>query len=372
VRSKEEGIAGLLGNASGDPGRNITIVLKRRLVAVAAILAICVPRLAHGEDAPTQTDSALPKFRFEAVLHDDEPVSDRGDRFAEFYYASLVAEWTRGDFSAMADVRGRDGRFRPYYDGSVWLEEGWAAVATPVGTLRVGKLQRDFGLADDTFIGTLFSVNGVTRNPDWGAGLVGEKMLGYDTLGWSARYYGQNDHVSWEDDGRNVDSDPLRVLRDGLEARVSYLVNNGLWTLKPGLSFASALIEDRDGPDSFRRTDAAVDLTATFGPIALLVEGFTRSGARCDPIQPCRLGYDDSTAALVGLRAEFPTVTYRYSYSVFRYHGADATEQLHLPGVVWTPRKGLAATVEYGVRMMSTVSGSTVVKAFQLGLSVAF
>lgn len=346
--------------------------MKRRLVAVAALLAVFVPRPARGEDPPAQTDPGLPKFRFEAVLHDDEPLSDRHDRFAEFYYASLVAEWTRGDFSATADVRGREGRFRPYYDGSVWLQEGWAGIATPIGSLRLGKLERDFGLADDSFIGTLFSVNGITRNPDWGAGLVGEKRLAYDTLGWSARFYGENDHVSWEDDGRNVDSDPLRVLRNGLEARVFYLVNNGLWSLKPGASVASALIEDRDGPASFRRTDAAIDMTATFGPIALLMEGFTRSGARCDPIQPCRLGYDDSTAALVGFRAEFPTVTYRYSYSVFHYVGADATERLHLPGVVWTPRKGLSATIEYSARLMRTVSGSTVVKAFQLGLSVAF
>ena len=228
-----------------------------------------------------QTESGTPKFRFEAVLHDYEPVSDRHERFAEFFYGALAADWTRGDFAAKAEVRGRDGRFRPYYDGSVWLEEGWASVATPIGAVSAGKIPRDFGLADESFIGTLFSVNGVTRNPDWGAGLAGERRLGYDTLGWSARYYGQNDHVSWEDDGRNVESDDTRVLRDGLEARVFYLLNQGLWTLKPGLSVASARLDERDGPASFRRTDAAVDLTATFGPFALLLEGFTRSGERC-------------------------------------------------------------------------------------------
>lgn len=269
-------------------------------------------------------------------------------------------------------MRGRDGRFRPYYDGSVWLEEGWASVATPIGAVSAGKIPRDFGLADESFIGTLFSANGVTRNPDWGAGLAGEKRWGYDTFGWSARYYGQNDHVSWEDDGRNVESDAARVLRDGLEARVFYLLNKGLWTLKPGLSVASARLDERDGPASFRRTDAALDVTATFGPFALLLEGFTRSGERCVPEAPCRLGYDDATAALAGFRAEFPTVTYRYFYSVWRYRGAEATEQLHQPGIVWMPRKGLAATIEYSARLMTTISGTEVVKAFQLGLSVAF
>ena len=336
------------------------------------ILAAGAAPAARGEDAAPETDSGLPKFRFEAVLHDDEPVSDRRERLAEFFYGAVAADWTHGDFAATAEVRGRDGRFRPYYDGSVWLQEGWASVRTPIGAVSAGKIPRDFGLADESFLGTLFSVNGVTRNPDWGAGLAGEKRWGYDTLVWSARFYGQNDHVSWEDDGRNVESDPARVLRDGLEARVSYLLNRGLWTLKPGLSVASARLDERDGPDSFRRTDGALDVTATLGPFAVFFEGFTRSGERCVPGAPCRLGYDDATAALAGFRAEFPTVTYRYLYSAWRYHGAEATEQLHQPAIVWMPRKGLLATIEYSARLMTTISGTSVVKAFQLGLSVAF
>ncbi|MGE5717164.1 MAG: hypothetical protein ACM369_10985 [Acidobacteriota bacterium] len=346
-------------------------MLKGRALALA-ILAAGTVFAARGEDAPAQTESGLPKFRFEAVLHDYEPVSDRHERFAEFFYGALAADWTRGDFAARAEVRARDGLFRPYYDGSVWLEEGWASVATPVGAVRVGKIPRDFGLADESFIGTLFSVNGVTRNPDWGAGLSDERRLGYDTLAWSARYYGQNDHVSWEEDGRSVESDDARVLRDGLEARVSYLLNHGLWTLKPGVSAASARLEARDGSSSFRRNDVALDLTATLGPLALFFEGFTRSGERCAQGAACRLGYDDATAALAGFRAEFPTVTYRYFYTVWRYRGAGATERLHQPGVVWMPRKGLLATIEYSARLMTTISGTEVVKAFQLGLSVAF
>jgi hypothetical protein len=362
----------LLVKPLAGPVRNITIVLRRRGLALAALLCVSVFPAVRGEEASVQTDSGLPKFRVEAVLHDYEPVSDRHERFAEFFYGALSAEWTRGDFAAKAEVRGRDGRFRPYYDGSVWMEEGWASYATPIGVVRVGKLARDFGLQDESFIGTLFSLNGVTRNPDWGAGLAGEKRLGFDTLGWSARYYGQNDHVAWEDDGRGVESDAARVLRDGLEARVFYLVNKGLWSLKPAASFASAVLDEKGGADSFRRTDVALDVTATFGPIALFLEGFTRAGARCVAGAPCRLGYDDATAGLAGLRAEFPSVTYRYLYSVWHYRGADATEWLHLPGIVWTPRKGLAATIEYSARSMRTLSGTAVVKALQLGLSVAF
>jgi hypothetical protein len=346
-------------------------VLRRRAL-VLLILAAGIVTPARGEDATAPTDSGFPKFRLEAVLHDYEPVSNRHERLAEFFYGALAADWTRGGFSAKAEVRGRDGRFRPFYDGSIWLEEGWASVETPAGALSAGKIPRDFGLADESFFGTLFSVNGVTRNPDWGAGLAGEKRWKWDAFGWSARYYAQNDHVSWEEDGRSVESDSARVLRDGLEARVFYLVNQGLWTLKPGFSIASTRFDRRADGASFRRTDAALDVTATLGPFALLLEGLTRSGERCARDAACRLGYDDATAALAGFRAEFPTVTYRYLYSVWRYRGADVTERLHQPGVVWMPRKGLLATIEYSARLMTTISGTEVVKAFQLGLSLAF
>ncbi len=124
-----------MASSSGKPrsrrARNITIVLRRRALALFAILAAGAMPAARGEDAPAQTESGLPKFRFEAVLHDYEPVSNRHERFAEFFYGALAADWTRGDFAAKAEVRGRDGLFRPYYDGSVWLEEGWASDRDP-------------------------------------------------------------------------------------------------------------------------------------------------------------------------------------------------------------------------------------------------
>ena len=90
------------------------------------------------------------------------------------------------------------------------------------------------------------------------------------------------------------------------------------------------------------------------------------------PDVPCRYGYDDSHAVLLGIRAEFPTVTYRYSWSCWHYVGADAVEELHLPGAVWTPVKGISASIEYSARSLRTLAGTTTIKAFQLGLTVFF
>jgi hypothetical protein len=306
------------------------------------------------------------------VLHDYEPLEDRDARVAELYWAGVTGDWTRGVFSAHAEARGTEGTFRPYFSGSVWLEEGWAAVQTPAGALRVGKVVPLVGLADETFPGTLFSLNGVTRNPGWGAQLDGEARFGLDSLAWSAAFVGQNDHVGWEEDGRDVESDPARVLRDGLSARAAYTLNRVLWSIRPGVSAGTARLVSRAGSGEFRRRDVALDLTLTFGPLALFAEGFWRSGQTCPPGGPCRYGYDDSRAAVAGLKAEFPNVTYRYTFSRWHYVGAGAVEEIHMPGAVWMPVKGVSASIEYSARHLRTLAGSATVKAFQLGLAVSF
>ncbi len=324
-------------------------------------------------DDPPKDDATLPKFRFEAVLHDYEPLSDRDTRVAELFWAGVTADWTRGAVSARAEVRGTEGKFRPFFSGGLWLEEGWAGLRTPAGTLRAGKVLPEVGLVDETFSGTLFSLNGVGRNPGWGAQLSGDARHGtFDVLSWSAAWIGQNDRVGWEEDGRDVESDAARVLRDGLSVRASYLFNRVLWSVKPGVSAATARIVAKDGSDEFRRNDLAADLTASFGPLAIFVEGFWRSGRTCPADGPCRYGYDDARSVLAGLRAEFPTVTYRYTWSRWHYVGADAVEEIHMPGAVWTPKKGISASIEYSARHLRALAGSTTVKAFQLGLTVSF
>lgn len=363
--------------ASGCPPRAGLViypaVLKPPLAAVLAAALLALPAPTAAAEEPPKEDASPPRFRFEAVLHDYEPLSDRGAQVAELYWAGLTADWTRGIFSARAEVRATEGTFRSYFPGSVWLEEGWAAVKTPAGVLRMGKIVPLVGLPDETFSGTLFSYNGVTRNPGWGALLDGESRFDLDSLTWSAAWTGENDRVGWEEDGRDVESDPDRELHDGFSGRAGYVLNRVLWSVRPGVSAATARLVSKDGTGEFRRTDVAADLTLTFGPLAVFVEGFWRSsGQPCPPGGPCRYAYDDARAALAGLRAEFPTVTYRYTWSRWHYVGAGAVEEIHMPGVVWMPKKWVSASIEYSARALRTLAASGTTKAFQLGLSVSF
>lgn len=346
--------------------------MKGLLPAALAAVLFGLPAARAAADDPPKDGASLPKFRFEAVLHDYEPLEGRETQVAELYWAGVTADFTRGTFSARAEVRGTEGTFRPFFAGSVWLEEGWVAVRTPAGAVRAGKVVPLVGLPDETFPGTLFSLNGVTRNPGWGAQLDGEARWSLDTLAWSAAFVAQNDHVGWEEEGRDVESDSARELRDSLTGRATFTLNKVLWSVRPGVSAATARLVAKDGSDEFRRSDFAADLTATFGPLALFVEGFWRSGQRCPPGGPCRYGYDDARATLAGLRAEFPSVTYRYTWSRWHYLGAEAVEEIHMPGAVWTPVKGIAASIEYSARHLRTLASSGTVKAFQLGLTVSF
>jgi hypothetical protein len=312
-----------------------------QVLPLAALLALAPRALAQLDIGKGD----LPKLSLRVLLSDFEPLRDRADRNAELFYAAVRGEWTRKTFGARVELRGDEGRFRPYYPGDVWLEEGYAFVTTPVGELRVGKLERETFLPDDTFGGNLLSLNGLTRNPDFGAGLSGSRRFGFDKLAWTLAFFGQNDHVAWEKEGLGVESDPHAKLREDLEARVSYTVNKGLTTFTPGVSFATARIVRDTGPD-VRRNDAGLDFTATLGPLA-------------------------ASVGLFSFRAEFPTVTYRYTYTEWRYRGADANERLHQPAVVWMPVKGIEATIEYEARRVRSPSGARVFNAVRLGLALS-
>ena len=306
------------------------------------------------------------------MLSDLEPLRDRDARLAELFYVSVAAEWRRDGWGARAELRAKDGRFRPYYSGDVWLQSGYGLYETPLGEVRLGKIERSFGLEDPTFGGDLFSLNGVTRNPDWGAELAGSRRTGWNVLEWSVRYVGRNDRVAWEEEGRGVESDPDATLRDGLEGRVTYLANQGLTSLKPGLSISSArIVRERDGPE-FRRTDVAVDLTGALGPLSAGIEAFYREGESVDAFGSDRLRNRGAWAGLLVIRAEFPNVSYRYVYSEWRYRGADSNERLHQLAAIWSPKRGLEGTFELSARRLRDGGEARAFNALRFGLALTF
>jgi hypothetical protein len=347
----------------------------RRFAALALLAA--APGLAlAGEETPepTPTPSAQqPTIGAGAIAAGLIPVEPGGLPKPSLWYAFFTGDLKLKGFGARADVRGAPGGFRPYYDTAVWLQEGFAWAQTPAGDVRAGKSERAFGLADDTFTGTLFTDNGVTRNPFWGAGIGGEKRIGYDSLTWALRWEGLGDKDgSWEEAGRGASSDPGTKLTDGATARAAYLVYKGLITVRPGLSLSSIRVGHDDGRPDFRLNDLAVDLTLTAGPIALTGLFFAREGERRSAGSIQNLAYDDGRAGLAELRAEFPTVTYRIVWSEWSYLGAEAHEWLLQPAVVWTPVKWFEATIEFLARRFSQPGRRLAEDAFRLGLGLRF
>ncbi|HPA51393.1 MAG TPA: hypothetical protein PLP50_07300 [Thermoanaerobaculia bacterium] len=341
-------------------------VLRSIQVLLPSLLLAASPAPA---ESPAET---MPRFVLGLALSDLEPLRDREMRDGELLFAFLSAELERDGWGARTELRAREGRFRDYFPGPVWLEEGYAWVGTPLGELRAGKVPSVVGLADETFGGTLFSLNGVNRNPDWGVQIVGSRPLGWHSLDWAARWAGSNDRVAWEEDGKGVESDPAARLRDGLSGRASFLYNRGLWTVRPGLSGATARIVPTDGRREYRRSDVSGDVTATLGPISLQVQGLLRRAD--DPaggeVRP--RAERDGRALLFGAGVEFPESTFRYVYSEWRYDGAASNERIHQPAAVWKGRKGIEAIVEYSSRRIRTGETVRTFNAFRLGLVVRF
>ena len=317
---------------------------------------------------PPAGDSS--RFVLGASLSALEPTRDRDLREAELHYAFLTAAFEGKGWGARLDLRGREGLFRDYFPGSVWLDEGFAYVDTPAGEVRVGKVGSVVGLPDQTFGGDLFSLNGVNRNPDWGVQVVGSRPFGWHSLDWAARWAGQNDHVAWEEEGKGVESDPAESLRDGLSGRVSFLYNEGLWTLRPGLSGGTARIVATDGRAEFRRSDVSADLTATFGPLTMEFLGLARSAGEPAVGEARPLAEQDGRAWRGAFRFELPTVVFRYTYTAWRTPGADSNERIHQPAAAWIGWKGIEATLEYAARRIRTGDSVRTFNAFWFGLVV--
>jgi hypothetical protein len=313
-----------------------------------------------------------PRFVLGASLSALEPTRDRDLREGELLYAFLTGSVREDGWGARVEVRAREGSFRSYFPGPVWLEEGYAFVETPAGEVRAGKIGSVTGLVDETFGGDLFSLNGVNRNPDWGVQVVGSRSLNWHTLDWAARWVGRNDGVAWEEEGKGIESDPSASLRDGLSGRVSFLFNKGLWTLRPGLSAGTARIVPTDGRTEYRRTDGIVDLTATLGPLSVAFQGLLRSADEpaAGAFRP--VAERDGKAWLGAVRIEFPESAFRYVYSEWRYTGADSNERIHQPAAVWKGRKGIEAIVEFASRRIRTGESVRTFNAFRLGLVVRF
>ena len=97
---------------------------------------------------------------------------------AEVWNASLTADGKYDVFGVHIEPRFRDTYLRPYYDGPVWVQEGYVSAsigstAYPL-TLKVGKEYSRLGLFwDNSFYGNVQVYDGLKLDPDVGLSLEG-------------------------------------------------------------------------------------------------------------------------------------------------------------------------------------------------------
>ncbi len=275
-------------------------------------------------------------------------------------YAFLLnvdAATTDRRYGLHVQTRARDSKLRSYYVSDVWFQEAYVWATTPVGDVHAGKFYRKVGvLWDDSFFGDVQYFNGLKLNPDYGVELVGTRAAGTPfSLDYSVQYFANNDHVAGSLPGRDVESDPTATLRDTATARLV-----PTWSLGPGRSLAIGLsglagriarTAGAPGP-SFSLSQAAGDVTLTWGPVVSYVEVLEQKGIRpdlaIDPETGPRLGYLDGTYLLAGVRWQaLPRLNLRLNYSQVRYKGLDTTEVEWVPGAVVKLHEKLDLIAEY-------------------------
>ena len=161
--------------APGTPDRRRAVSSQRLESIPAPLGARSEPPLLLGALAADSASPAdePPRFVLGASLSALEPTQDRDLREAELLYAFLTASYRREGRvgRSRGPARATEGLSRPYFKGSVWVEEAYGLDRDSgrPGPGSGGSAERVRARDDPALGGSLFSDNGVKRNPDWGS-----------------------------------------------------------------------------------------------------------------------------------------------------------------------------------------------------------
>lgn len=337
---------------------------KPMLIAGLLLLGALCPAAAARAEEPAAAAPAPPvhapsgSFDLSGGIYLFEylPSLQGADPKLEIYAFLLNVDAATADrrYGLHVQTRARDSKLRSYFVSDVWFQEAYVWTKTPAGDLHAGKFYRKVGvLWDDSFFGNVQYFNGLKLNPDYGVELVGSRPLAPAfALDYSVQYFANNDHVAGSLPGRDVESDPTATARDTATARVV-----PTWSLGPGRSLAVGLsglsgrIERTGagiGGASFSLSQAAGDVTLTWGPTVSYVEVLKQHGIKPALSPDLRLGYLDGTYLLAGVRWQaLPRLNLRLSYSQVDYTDLQATEVEVVPGAVVQLHDKLDLIVEY-------------------------
>jgi len=278
----------------------------------------------------------------------------------------------------------RDGGspIRPYYpNDSFWLYEGYLAAHAGSETIKVGAIERRFGLAwDGTFWGSVPYYDGYKLSTSWGVSWEdAPEMTDNFKLDRSLQLlllpnvdlaeigatpfgvYGSKETVTAV--SRIVPTFQLsetKTLAWGISALVGGIKNDDVLSVAgvEGLTFAS--------PGSQTHVAWGTDVSYTAGDWHLFAE-FVQSFGVVSPYRYVSLGPSNrQTSVLTGVHRQVGPIQYRFNYSTGFDDNPSGTQHLWVPGVTVSLTKNVEFMAEY-VNQILKPSGASKFESYENG-----
>jgi hypothetical protein len=153
----------------------------------SAVASTATPAVSHAtppqSSAPApEPPSATPALKIggSAILWYYQPFGVEGVKNDfELYDTRITVEADWNVLGFFFEPHFRDTRLRSYYDGPVWLQQGYGFVDLDTTVFKLGKIYSRLGLFwDNSFYGNIAGYDGLKLAPEYGASVEG--TLGHD------------------------------------------------------------------------------------------------------------------------------------------------------------------------------------------------
>jgi hypothetical protein len=320
-----------------------------------------------------------------AILYYYQPLKEGWANDLSFFHGRLDLDVNAGAFGFHLEPRFRDSKLRPFFEGPVWIEEGYGTwKIAQFATLKLGKLYSRLGLFwDNSFYGNVQVYDGLKLAPEYGGSLEG--TIG-DRVGLN--YWAQFFIV----DGRTNVSLALRdtVSVPGARRRNQVVLNaepfvrfgeDGL--LRVGASLQHFEADLPGDNNTVLRMAGHAKLTAGgFGAWGELVHQdgrhvtdfpFAGSPATDEDEAVQGRASGDNTYFELGAEYTLAGFTLRYNVSRGSYGDVEVTEWLHVPAISYAIAEPLTLLAELVFWRRQTPEGdSDVDKSLNVTLLASF
>ncbi|MGC4068301.1 MAG: hypothetical protein QM784_27355 [Polyangiaceae bacterium] len=291
----------------------------------------------------------------------------------QFYHLRLNADVDFRDGLALhLETRVRDSKLRPFYDGTAWVEEGYASYTYGAHALKLGKVYSKFGLFwDGSFWGNVQVYDGLKLAPDYGASLEGSfKLRKNFTLGYAAQFFLVDGRTNVSLPGRDIVSIPNSRRRNQIVLRVDPTLKFGeKGQLRLGLSgqrfradVPGIALADRGVWRYGADVELEYEKLGVWGEIlhqdGQSVTDYPVPGIPSEdgsPEIPGRAS-KDVDYVLAGAQYALWRFTARYNFSAAWYGGTGVREWMHVPALGFHLNDSLSLGLEY-VHWLRSIGG---------------